>query len=49
MRDSWGSSGTGETQQMQSVKVAHRTPPGKRASWSGNQPLTRDTKLKQLK
>jgi hypothetical protein len=32
MRDSCGSSGTGETQQVQSDKVAHRTPRGKRVS-----------------
>jgi hypothetical protein len=32
MRDSWGISVTGETQQVHSAKVAHRTPPRKRAS-----------------
>jgi hypothetical protein len=25
--------------------VAHRTPRGKRASWNGNQPLSRATKI----
>jgi hypothetical protein len=33
-----GSSGTGETPQTQSVEEAHRTPHGKRATWSFNQP-----------
>ncbi|XIH31010.1 hypothetical protein C1N70_01085 [Cytobacillus firmus] len=37
MRDSYGSSGTGETPQTRSVEEAHRPPRGKRASWSGNQ------------
>ncbi|MFG6496644.1 hypothetical protein P8610_14885 [Fictibacillus sp. UD] len=32
MRDSWGISGTGETPKGKSSEVAHRTPPGKRAS-----------------
>jgi hypothetical protein len=32
MRDSCGNSGTGETQQVHSDKVAHRTPRGKGAS-----------------
>ncbi|OIK14177.1 hypothetical protein BIV60_12450 [Bacillus sp. MUM 116] len=39
VRDSCGSSGTGETPQEQSDEEAHRPPRGKRASWSGNQPL----------
>jgi hypothetical protein len=37
VRDSWGISGTGETPTAQSAEEAHRTPPGKRASWSGDQ------------
>ncbi|PMC37975.1 hypothetical protein CJ195_10290 [Bacillus sp. UMB0899] len=40
MRDSCGSSGTGETPQGQSAEEAHRTPHGKRESCSGNQPHT---------
>ncbi|AZB41701.1 hypothetical protein CEF21_04970 [Bacillus sp. FJAT-42376] len=38
MRDSCGSSGTGETPQAQSAEEAHRPPRGKRAACSGNQP-----------
>ncbi|EWG10572.1 hypothetical protein PBF_13669 [Cytobacillus firmus DS1] len=40
MRDSCGSSGTGETPQTRSVDEAQRLPRGKRASWSGNQRAT---------
>ncbi len=45
MRDSWGISGTGEIPPTQSGRVAHRTPPGKRATWSGNQPLPKASLL----
>jgi hypothetical protein len=46
MRDSCGISGTGETSMAQSAEKAHRTPRGKRASWNGNQQLSRATKFK---
>ncbi|OIK14704.1 hypothetical protein BIV60_11185 [Bacillus sp. MUM 116] len=53
VRDSCGSSGTGETPQEQSAEEAHRPPRGKRASWSGNQPLyslaTSFTKVPKIK
>ena len=42
MLDSCGTSGTGETPQERSDEEAHRPPRGKRASWSGNQPLYRN-------
>jgi hypothetical protein len=38
VRDSCGISGTGETPQALGAEEAHRTPRGKRASWSGDQP-----------
>jgi hypothetical protein len=39
VRDSCGSSVTGETPQSQGGEEAHRTPRGKRAAWSRNQLL----------
>ncbi|ANX14350.1 hypothetical protein ABE41_020260 [Fictibacillus arsenicus] len=39
MRDSCGISGTGETTAGLISLGAHRTPRGKRVSWSGNQHL----------
>ncbi|OAS84902.1 hypothetical protein A6K24_05165 [Metabacillus litoralis] len=38
VRDSCGSSGTGETPQALRAEEAHRPPHGKQASWSANQP-----------
>jgi hypothetical protein len=45
VRDSCGISGTGETPPARSGREAHRTPRGKRASWSGNQPLPKASKF----
>ncbi|MDM5317713.1 hypothetical protein QUF49_17015 [Fictibacillus sp. b24] len=43
MRDSYGTSGQVETPNGAKRQEAHRTPRGKRAAWSGNQPLSRTT------
>ncbi|XIH33229.1 hypothetical protein C1N70_13255 [Cytobacillus firmus] len=48
VRDSCGSSGTGETPQTRSVEEAHRPPRGKRAAWSGNQRTTLKGKKQQF-
>ncbi|MDM5317870.1 hypothetical protein QUF49_17805 [Fictibacillus sp. b24] len=40
MRDSYGTSGQVETPNGAKRQEAHRTPRGKRASWSGNQLLS---------
>ncbi|MFG6497653.1 hypothetical protein P8610_20000 [Fictibacillus sp. UD] len=41
MRDSYGTSGQVETPNGAKRQEAHRTPRGKRASWSGDQLLTK--------
>ncbi|MDM5315640.1 hypothetical protein QUF49_06490 [Fictibacillus sp. b24] len=46
MRDSCGTSGQVETPNGAKRQEAHRTPRGKRATWSGNQPLSRTTEYK---
>ncbi|ANX13583.1 hypothetical protein ABE41_016350 [Fictibacillus arsenicus] len=47
MRDSCGISGTGETPNGAKRKEAHRTPRGKRATWSGNQLLPKQQRLRK--
>ncbi|MDM5315658.1 hypothetical protein QUF49_06580 [Fictibacillus sp. b24] len=47
MRDSYGTSGQVETPNGAERQEAHRTPRGKRASWSGNQLLTKATLYKK--
>ncbi|MDM5314656.1 hypothetical protein QUF49_01555 [Fictibacillus sp. b24] len=41
MRDSYGTSGQVETPKGAKRQEAHRTPRGKRAAWSGKQPLSK--------
>jgi hypothetical protein len=43
VRDSSGTSGTGETPKGATRQEAHRPPRGKRASWNGSQPLPKAT------
>jgi hypothetical protein len=45
VRDSSGTSGTGETPNGAERQEAHRPPRGKRASWNGSQPLPIATKF----
>ncbi|RZT16404.1 hypothetical protein EV282_3511 [Fictibacillus sp. BK138] len=45
MRDSCGISGTGETPKGAKRQEARRPPRGKRATWSGNQPLSSSNKV----
>ncbi|MDM5318232.1 hypothetical protein QUF49_19730 [Fictibacillus sp. b24] len=49
MRDSCGTSGTGETLKGAKRQGAHRPPRGKRSTWSGNQPLPKTAQFKQTK
>ncbi|WP_394604048.1 hypothetical protein [Fictibacillus sp. UD] len=49
MRDSCGTSGQVETLNGAKRQGAHRSPRGKRSTWSADQPLSRASKKKQNK